>query len=116
MEYFTTRNNVILALVQTAVIVFGVLGAGAAYRWYANLSIAPPISINLFADYGMLMMVLPLAWITATLSIEWSDTPDFYRIIAFWSGVLLLLLLLLGVWYAVAKPFLRLAGSGCCFS
>jgi len=60
--YFTTRNTVILALVQVGVIVLGVLAAGAAHKWYTTFNMRLPSSTILVAEYGFLALVLPLAW------------------------------------------------------
>lgn len=113
MEYFTTRNSVILALVQIGVIVTGVLGAGVTHQFYAQTSIRPPDSAYYMVVYGWLTLAVPIAWVTATLWIQRSEASEPSKAAIFWSGVLFLLLLLLGVWYGAAKPFLRLAGGGC---
>jgi hypothetical protein len=114
MDYFTTRNTVILALVQVGVIVFGVLTAGAAVKWYTTLIfLRPPTATICLAEYGALALVLPVGWLTAALRMKrrGADT-DSAQWIIFSSGILLLLVLLLGVVYAAVGPLFRLMASG----
>lgn len=108
MEYFTTRNTVIVALAQVGVIVAGVLAAGAAHKWYAVPGVKLPSSTVLLAEYGYIALVLPVAWATVALLIMRqnydSEAP---RWLAFFSGIVVVLLLLFGVWQAAARPLLR---------
>jgi hypothetical protein len=112
MNYFTIRNTVILALVQVGVVVAGVLAAGAAYKWYATFNLKPPSLTALLADYGLLALVLPLAWVALALqALRRGEDWDDRKLLAIWSGILLLLLLLLGVGYVAVRPLLRLIGG-----
>jgi hypothetical protein len=109
MEYFTTRNTVIAALVQVGVIVGGVLAAGACIKWYSTFGLTPFRSTTLLAEYGLLALVLPLVWVTIALRAQQrSHRDEEPSIIAFLLGILLLLLLLGAVWYSAARPLFRL--------
>jgi hypothetical protein len=110
-EYFTVRNTVILALTQVGVIVAGVLTAGACQKWNATLFHFPARrDTELLAEYGFLALVLPLAWAAALYLLRQSEDPGAAGVTAFSSGVLLLVLLLLGVVYAAVAPLCRMIG------
>jgi hypothetical protein len=109
VDYFTVRNTVILALVQVGVIVAGVLGAGAAHKWYAPMGVRVPALTTFVADYGFLALGLPVAWVTVALLVlkhEPESAAPAWLVVA--SGLLLLVLLLIGVWQASGVPLLRL--------
>ena len=115
MDYFTTRNTVIVALVQVGVVVAGVLTAGACLKWFATFGLTPPPATTLLAEYGFLALALPVVWAAVTLRIlRWrdeSDEADEVKVYAVLSGFVLLLLLLIGVYYAAAGPLLRVLGA-----
>jgi hypothetical protein len=111
MDYFTTRNTVILALVQVGVIVLGVLGAGAAHKWSTTFNIRLPSSTIFVAEYGFLALVLPVAWVTvALLSMRRDAESENAKPLVFYSGILLLLVLLLTVGCAGVRPLAWLLG------
>ena len=113
MEYFTLRNTAIMGLAQVGVIVAGVLAAGACHKWYATLGLSPPSSTALLAEYGFLALVLPVVWVTlAVQALRRTTDSGAPQWLAVSSGVVLLLLLLLGIGYAAVQPLLRLLG-GC---
>jgi hypothetical protein len=116
VEYFTLRNTVILALVQVGTVVAGVLAAGAAHKWYTTAGVRPPRSTTLVAEQGHLALSLPVAWAAVALAVlRREDDYEAPRLVVFSSGVLVLLLLLLGVLHSSAGPLLRLLG-GCSLS
>jgi hypothetical protein len=111
MNFFTTRNLVILALTQTGVIVAGILAAGACHRWYSQSAFAPPSGVTILSEYGFLALAFPLAWIVAALAIRQRHPETAVAgVVVFLAGFFLVLLLLLGIWYAVVHPWLRLLG------
>jgi hypothetical protein len=112
VEYFTLRNTAILGLAQVGVIVAGVLAAGACHKWYATFGLRPPSSTALLAEYGFLALVLPVVWVMmAVQALRRTTNPGALQWLAFPSGIVLLLVLLLGIGYAVVQPFLRLLGG-----
>ena len=115
MGFFTLRNTTIMALVQVGLIVAGVLAAGAAHKCYTSAGLRPPLPTAYLSEYGFLALGLPLAWVLlAVLAFRRgeNDGEEIYCWLAVFSGLLFLLLLLVGIWHGAARPLLRLLG-GC---
>jgi hypothetical protein len=114
MNFFTTRNTVLLALVQIIVIVFSVLMAGACLKWYSTfismeIPITSPWATSVFAEYGFLALLLPVIWVVIALrTLQRDEEAQVPRLLVFLSGIILLLVLLIGAWYAAARPFFDL--------
>jgi hypothetical protein len=114
MGYFTLRNTTLLALVQIGVIVAGVLTSGAAYQLSKQADLAPPRSVVVVSEYGWLALLIPLAWIIVTLELQRrAEDEGVAALIAYLSGLLVLLLLLVSVSYLVIGPGFRLLFSPC---
>jgi hypothetical protein len=113
MDFFSTRNLVIVALVQIGVIVLGTLTAGACLKWYAsfNLMSRPPLLTTLLADYGFLALALPVAWLAIALYLNQrnKNVPG-YNMGMLVTGVLLLVVCLFVVCSGAVSPLLRLMG------
>jgi hypothetical protein len=108
----TIRNITYLGLTQVGVIVAGVLGAGAAYKTYTVASITPLRMTVLAAEYGFLLLALPVAWITVALVIQQRQNPEEDPEIAtFASGIILLVVLLILAFQAAASPILQIYGA-----
>ena len=109
MDYFMTRNAVILALVQVGVIVFGVLTAGAAAKWHTTQTfLRVPPATTFLAEYGFVALALPVAWVTTAVRVKQRDgESERSKLFIFSSGVVLLLVLLLVVVYAAVGPLFR---------
>ncbi len=106
---FNVRNAVMLALMQIGVIVFGVCGAGASRRAWTAMEdkLQIPDSISQVIHYGPLAMVIPLGWALFVLWLrERPAVSDEAKSMAFYSGVVLVVLLGLIMGVAVIKPWL----------
>ena len=109
MGYFTLRNTTLLALFQIGVIVAGVLAAGAACKWWEQTNMAPPRSVVLISEYGWLALLVPLTWIVVTLVLQRrAGDEGVAALIAYLSGLFVLLLLLVSVSYLVIGPGFRM--------
>jgi hypothetical protein len=111
VDYFTTRNTVIVALVQVGVIVAGVLAAGACQRWYTGANLDPPAAVDVLADYGFVALVLPVAWVVIALRVRQRSEDPFIRMFAFGSGIGLALLLALVFGQIVVRSLLHPPGG-----
>jgi hypothetical protein len=114
VEYYTTRNLVILALTQAGTLVASVLAAGAAYKWHTQLPTRepPPLPCRLLSDFGWLGLILPVVWFVVAYWVflrRGESAPA--RIGAVAAGVVLVALFLLAGWFGAVSPWARLTGS-----
>jgi hypothetical protein len=113
VEFFTTRNLVILALFQIGTIVAGVLGAGAAIKWHWEVNFNPSPDYlywpRVIADYGFALLLLPLIWaVIALRTIRRPGSSDASRIVSVASGFLLLFVLIVCLWNVSLGQVFRL--------
>ena len=109
MDYFSARNAVILALLPTGAVVTGVLGTGAVHKWYAQFNMALPAMTTYACAYGFVALVVPVIWAVLALAVLRHKDEDATPCLAiFLTGVIVLLLLLVGVYQAAAQPLLHL--------
>ena len=100
-----------LGLTQVGVVVALVLGAGAAFKTCTLATVTPPRLTVLAAEYGFLLIALPVAWITVALVTQQRQNPeDDPEIATFASGVVLLVVLLILAFQAAATPILQIYG------
>jgi hypothetical protein len=111
VEYFTTRNTLVVALVQAGVIVGGVLAAGACHKGYTGPGVTPPAALAALADYGLVALVLPVAWVTIALVARHRGEDPFARTCAFGAGIVLTLLLALVFGQIVVRALVHLPGG-----
>ena len=114
MNFYTTRNLVILALVQIVVITLGVLAAGTCVKWMAQFNmVGPSRELELICDFGWLALALPIVWVTLALWEFRRETEDDTRKVWYvLAGVLLLALLIYGSWHYSVGPWVRLMSCG----
>ncbi len=109
MEFYTARNTAILGLVQVGVIVLGVLGAGLTVMCFTEWNAQLTPWTKLVASWGFLALVVPVIWAALALGLLVSaEDHDFARVVTFCWGVIMVALLLAGVVYSSAMPWLRL--------
>jgi hypothetical protein len=104
---FSIKNVVTVALMQVGVIVAGILGAGASWKWLKSFSVLPiPMPIAMLMNYGVAGLVIPLIWIMLVLQVR--NRPDIsedMKSVAFISGIILLIGLVIGIGYTVLSPW-----------
>ena len=105
MLVFTTRNAVLVALFQVGVIVFGVLTSGLSQKWWASLNTPLPATTLFLIHYGVVLLCLPVLWIAVVLRVGLSAWADEVKGLAFGSGFILILGLLIFIGYAVLAPW-----------
>lgn len=102
----TIRNVVLIALTQLTVIVFTVLGAAAAWRIAADSQVGvPTLTINTAAA-GSFGLFLPALWVAVCIATLRRAQTDWARALAYWSGPLLVVLLVVFGWAAAVRPIL----------
>jgi hypothetical protein len=111
-----TKNIVIVAVLQVGVIVIGVLAAGLCRKVMALHDLPAPAPAIWLANFGVVMLLLPLAWAAGALVVHLRQGySEDIRALVFWLGILLLIGLVAGVGYVDVSPwvgFLRAAGTG----
>ena len=111
----TFKNITYLGLTQVGVIVAAVLGAGAADKTYTMANLTPPRLTVLAAEYGFLLIALPVAWITAALVVQSrQDREDDPELLTYLSGWFVLAILLVLAFQSAAAPILRIYGHFSC--
>ena len=117
MNFYTTRNLVILALVQIIVITLGVLAAGTSVKCMTQLNMVGSRGggeLELICDFGWTALALPIIWVTLALWEFRRETEDDSRKVWFvLAGVLLLMLLIYGSWHYAIAPGARLMMRDC---
>ena len=114
MNFYTTRNLVILALVQIIVITLGVLAAGTCWKCMTQFNMVGPLrELELICDFGWLAFALPIIWVTLALWEFRRETEDDTRKVAhILAGVLLVVLLIYGSWHYAISPWVRMMSWG----
>ncbi|MDB6023993.1 MAG: hypothetical protein JWM68_216 [Verrucomicrobiales bacterium] len=108
MLVFTTRNAVLVALVQVAIIVLGVLAAGLSYKWWAFQELPLPGTTWLLINYGIAFLTLPVLWIGSVMWLRLSAVlSDELKGLTFLSGFILILMLLILIGHAVFAPWMH---------
>ena len=115
MNFYTTRNLVILALVQIIVITLGVLAAGTCVKCMTQFNmVGSRRELEFICDFGWLALALPIAWVALALWEFRRDTGDDGR--KLWyvlAGVLLLAMLIYGSWHYAISPWVRMMMRDC---
>jgi hypothetical protein len=115
MNVFTTRNVVLLGLLQVGVIVFTVLAAGVSKKWQTTFKLhySHPELLQIVFDYGWIALLIPAAWVVvAVVSLQNDDWPSETRAVALYGGFAVLLLLLAFSWTAVVRDWLGVLMHG----
>src|SRR5580698_1955552 len=98
---YSFRNTVIVAVMQIGVIVAGVLAAGLWHKTWSGANLAMPFPAAMLYSYGIAGFSIPLAWSILTLIlIPRPEISDEAKDLMFWSGVLVLVSLVVFVLYA----------------
>lgn len=113
LTYF---NTAVVGLLQVCVIVGATLGAGAAYKMRSTLEFPIPGTTQFAVDYGFIVIIVPLLWITIAMALQGRDEPnDGVEVTTFLSGILVLLLLLIGAFQAAIIPLFDALSPSCSF-
>lgn len=103
---FPIRNAVLVALMQIAVIVIGVLATHVSQKIWSE-SIFRPFPTVFIGEFGVFCLGLPLVWIITALHIRQQEKfSDDLKGLVFYGGVLLLILLAAFFGYGVIKPWI----------
>ena len=110
------KNIVMLVIMQVGVIVAGVLAAGICHKSFAIRGLAVPFSATMVYSYGVLGLLIPLAWGTAAVALQLRPgVSEDLKTLILWSGILLLISMGAFAIYADVMPWLHVlmtTGSG----
>jgi hypothetical protein len=107
------RNIVVVAIMQVAVIVAGVLAAGVCHRLFASQNMPLPMGVTLLYANGVLGFLIPLAWSILTVVLQLrADVSDDLRALMFWFGVFVLLVLVVLCLFVDVPPWLQVMFAG----
>ncbi len=107
MLIFNTRNAVLVALGQVGIIVMGVLAAGLSYKWWTAGSAMIPLTTSFLVNYGIVLFGLPIVWVATVVRVgQMPAVSDETKGLAFLSGFIILLALLVLVVHGVFTPWL----------
>ncbi|HEY1790044.1 MAG TPA: hypothetical protein VGJ73_17995 [Verrucomicrobiae bacterium] len=96
-----------VAIMQVGAIVAGVLGAGVCHRIWTSRDWPVPPLVALLAHFGIVGLLVPLAWAIGAVVLQIrAGVSEDVRILMFWLGVLVLIILLAFVIYADVSPWL----------
>ncbi len=106
---FSIKNAVYVAIMQVGVIVVGVLAAGLSYKAWSDMGMALPTPIAMLINHTLLFLAIPLVWITFALLVRSRpEASDNVKNLAFWSGALLLIALVVFVFHADVTPWFNI--------
>lgn len=102
------RNILVVTIMQVAVIVVGVLGAGVCNRVFTDHNTALPGPAAVLYWHGVIGLLIPAAWGIGTVVLHLrTNVPDGIKTLAFWLGVLLLLVMTAFILYADVSPWVQ---------
>lgn len=110
-------NIAIVGLLQIGTIVAGVLAAGAAYKVWSISGLPHDRGVLFASEYGFLFLAVPLIWITVAMVLQGRDNvSDWPEVLTFYSGVLVLVALLIAAWKLAFSPMFRGILGDCGFT
>jgi hypothetical protein len=102
------RNVVVVTIMQVAVIVVGVLAAGICHKVFSDHNVAMPSPAALLYWHGVIGLFIPVAWGMGTVVLHLrTNVSDGIKTLAFWLGVLILILITVFVLYADVTPWFQ---------
>jgi hypothetical protein len=106
------RNTVVVAIMQIAVIVFGVLGAGICHKVFSSDNVAMPLPAAMLYSHGLMGFFIPMIWGVVAVVLQLRATvSDDIKSLIFWLGVLTLILIAIFVVYADVTPWFNVMGG-----
>ncbi|HTR44039.1 MAG TPA: hypothetical protein VMH87_20690 [Pseudomonadales bacterium] len=102
------RNIVMVTIMQVAVIVVGVLAAGICHRVLTDHDVAMPLLASMLYWHGVIGLLIPIVWGVGTVVLHLrTNVPDGVKTLAFWLGILILIVMIVFVLYADVTPWFQ---------
>jgi hypothetical protein len=104
----SVKNIVVVTIMQVAVIVVGVLAAGICHKVFLDHNVAMPLPAAMLYWHGVVGLLIPVAWGMGTVVLYLRTTvSDGIKTLAFWLGVLILIMMIAFVLYADVTPWFQ---------
>ncbi len=102
------RNIVVVTIMQVAVIVVGVLAAGICHKVFLDHNVAMPSPAAVLYWHGVIGLLIPVTWGMGTVVLHLrTSASDGIKTLAFWLGVLILILMVAFILYADVTPWFQ---------
>ncbi len=105
MTKFITKDVVLMSALQVAVAVGGMLLIRQWDERFASAGMQAPFPVSLLANFGLLSLVLPLAWLVWMWRVRLPSAPVGARIRAFTAGLTFVLTLAVLFGCAMARAW-----------
>jgi hypothetical protein len=103
------RNILVVTIMQIAVIVVGVLAAGLCHRAFTGDNVAMPLPVAMLYWHGVVGLLIPATWGIGTVVLHLrTNIGDGIKTLAFWLGILILIVITIFVLYADVTPWFRI--------
>ena len=103
------RNILVVTIMQIAVIVVGVLAAGICHKVFTNHEVAMPPPAAALYWHGVVGLLIPATWGIGTVVLHLrTNVSDGIKTLAFWFGILILIVMTIFILYADVTPWFRI--------
>ena len=93
---------------QVAVLVVGVLAAGICHKVFSDRNVAMPWPAAALYWHGVIGLLIPATWGIGTVVLHLrANVGDGIKTLAFWLGVLILIVMTVFVLYADVSPWFQ---------
>ena len=103
----TVRNSIRMALLQTGLLVVGILGVAASNRLASGLGHPNLRDFLFFLNHGWMLLPLPILWVAlaAEAALNRSRRPAWWRNSVFLAGPTLIALLAVSLAMEIREPW-----------
>lgn len=103
------RNILVVTIMQIAVVVVGVLAAGICHKVFTDHTVAMPAPAAMLYWHGVVGLLIPATWGIGTVVLHLrTNVSDGIKTLAFWFGILILIVMTIFVLYADVTPWFHI--------
>jgi hypothetical protein len=102
------RNILVVTIMQIAVVVVGVLAAGICHKVFTDHNAEMPGPAAALYWHGVVGLLIPATWGIGTVVLHLrANVGDGIKTLAFWLGILILIVIAVFVLYADVTPWFQ---------